>query len=535
MSGRDSSSPVTELQGQVRSLGDENVQIREKNEGLLNKPSTTMQNKLGTMGASKSDLSARLVSSEEEKLRMSKQLVEAQIAANKMREQYEAECFELKNKMFSQKDVALSLEAERDKLRRDIHEATMRLQFAEGSSRELAEEYTTLKRNFLSVCDAYDRTLTHTEKLAAEMLVLKQTHDAARDHAHQRAQQEADKTRPVKELRDELEKMKDAYDEQQRRLEEKVLLCNVAFAVMWCFRVAMGKDQQENKRAIRNTQHTLAEQSATVIISQHQLKEVEAENSQLQNKLKELNQEYRARLTQYLRDLADFMSDWGQRSGQQEASDWLTVRGYVDRMLSDVKAAHRQREEQLADAARSYKHRIQTLTRRHAALLSTYRTQREQILAHSDPGLEAGPPEAQFSVEGEGEEAQRELHNLRQDKARLESQLKQTRVMLNSGGSPQTHLSDDAWTDIRRQLRDISTTAQESWERERAGLITRATVAEEQVLELQQYVDNHLGRYKQEIIRLRSLLGLGGGRAHSAEHPKPRLLHKTVKNQSYEI
>jgi len=36
---------------------------------------------------------------------------------------------------------------------------------------------------------------------------------------------------------------------------------------------------------------------------------------------------------------------------------------------------------------------------------------------------------------------------------------------------------------------------QEAQERERAQLITRATVAEEQVSELKEYVDNHLGRY----------------------------------------
>lgn len=35
---------------------------------------------------------------------------------------------------------------------------------------------------------------------------------------------------------------------------------------------------------------------------------------------------------------------------------------------------------------------------------------------------------------------------------------------------------------------------QEGHEKERAQLITRATVAEEQLLELQEYVDKHLGR-----------------------------------------
>lgn len=41
-----------------------------------------------------------------------------------------------------------------------------------------------------------------------------------------------------------------------------------------------------------------------LLTSQSQLQEVEAENSQLQLRLKELNEEYRSRLTQYLKDVA---------------------------------------------------------------------------------------------------------------------------------------------------------------------------------------------------------------------------------------
>lgn len=42
----------------------------------------------------------------------------------------------------------------------------------------------------------------------------------------------------------------------------------------------------------------------TLIISQHQLKEAETEVSKLQNHLKELNREYRARLASYIQDVS---------------------------------------------------------------------------------------------------------------------------------------------------------------------------------------------------------------------------------------
>lgn len=57
------------------------------------------------------------------------------------------------------------------------------------------------------------------------------------------------------------------------------------------------------------------------------------------------------------------------------------------------------------------------------------RLQREQILALPEHALEAGPPEAHFSPAGTEPrgETERELHRLREDKARLESQLKLAR------------------------------------------------------------------------------------------------------------
>jgi len=57
------------------------------------------------------------------------------------------------------------------------------------------------------------------------------------------------------------------------------------------------------------------------------------------------------------------------------------------------------------------------------------RLQREQILALPEHALEAGPPEAHFCPAGPEPrgDTEREIHRLREDKARLESQLKLAR------------------------------------------------------------------------------------------------------------
>ncbi|XP_055097097.1 coiled-coil domain-containing protein 78 isoform X16 [Symphalangus syndactylus] len=66
-----------------------------------------------------------------------------------------------------------------------------------------------------------------------------------------------------------------------------------------------------------------------------------------------------------------------------------------------------------------------------------------------------------------------------------------------------------SWAQIHQKLRDFSRSTQAELERERAQLLVRATMAEEQLSELQEYVDKHLGRYKHEILRLRKLAGAG--------------------------
>ncbi|ROI16446.1 Coiled-coil domain-containing protein 78 [Anabarilius grahami] len=415
-------SSINELQEQIRSLTDENVQLRERNEVLFGKLDSA-QNKLGLQAASKSDLSVKLVQCEEDKLNISKDLVDVQIEANKMRERYEAEIFELKNMVLSQKGTASSLQTERDRLRQEVSAALARLEVIERNERDLAEEYSVLKSNFLSLSSAYERERTHSEELSAELLALAHTHDTLlleRERTH-RHTLEVERVRALisraslnrvrgaqNNLRDELENLRKSYEGHQRQLEEKV--------------VAMGREQQENKRAIQNTRHELSQQSATLIISQHQLKEAETEVSKLQNHLKELNREYRARLTHYIQDVTECVT-------AADGGDLGQLKGFVESMLEEVKASYRSREEQLTKATRTYRKGIQGLSNAFQQLLIAYRLQREQILALPEHDLEAGPPEAHFSPAGTEPrgETERELHRLREDKARLESQLKLAR------------------------------------------------------------------------------------------------------------
>ncbi|NXM98070.1 CCD78 protein, partial [Sylvia borin] len=289
----------------------------------------------------------------------------------------------------------------------------------------------------------------------------------------------------------ELEKLKKAHDERQQKLEERVL--------------ALGKELQEAKGAVGASRQRLAEQSAVLLTSQGQLQEVEEENSRLQLRLKELNEEYRSRLARHIRDVANYMdSKPSSLTGRSKApAGQAAMRNFVDSMLRDIRASYKSREEQLARAARGYKKRMKDLAKKHENLLIAYGRQREQIRSLGSSAMDCGPAELHFCITDPEllTNSSRELNRLREEKAKLEMQLQELQKGLDlmSGHDPNElfcprQLEEEGWADVRKKLREFKLNTQEEQEQQRSQLLTRAVVAEEQVLELQGYIDQHLAR-----------------------------------------
>ncbi|NXG70055.1 CCD78 protein, partial [Baryphthengus martii] len=236
-----------------------------------------------------------------------------------------------------------------------------------------------------------------------------------------------------------------------------------------------------------------------LLTSQSQLQEVEAENSRLQLQLKELNEEYRSRLTQYIKDVADYMDSKSSNvAGPSRApADHAPMKRFVNSMLKDIKASYKSREEQLATAARGYKKRMKILVKKHENLLIAYGLQREQIRSLGSSTMDCGPAELHFSITDPEllTNTTRELNRLREDKAKLEMQLQELQKgMIKISFFSLRQLDEEHWAKLRKQLWEFTHTTQEDLEQERSQLLTRAVMAEEQVSELQEYIDKHLTR-----------------------------------------
>ncbi|XP_047637001.1 coiled-coil domain-containing protein 78 isoform X3 [Phacochoerus africanus] len=251
-----------------------------------------------------------------------------------------------------------------------------------------------------------------------------------------------------------------------------------------------------------------------------QLHQAEAENAQLQLQLKKLNEEYAIRLQHRARAAVAECAD-----GAGPTAAVTALRTFLETTLEDIRVAHHSREQQLARAARTYRKCLADLSQRHEELLAAHSP---APYHRTHPRLSKAPTPGPLS-------------NLLVQQPRLPttkpvqpSRLATLLSFPQKGPREATQgsrleprgLEAASWAQIHQKLQDFSHGTQAELERERAQLLVRATMAEEQLSELQEYVDQHLGRYTQEILRLRKLVGPGdtgkGGATPPAKPQRPR-------------
>ncbi|NXW82378.1 CCD78 protein, partial [Alopecoenas beccarii] len=165
---------VSTLTEHVQHLAHENistkVQLQDGNERLYEL--RDLQERMGKPAGSKTDLSAAMVFSEKEKLKISKDLVDLQIETNKMKEQYQTENFKLQNMILALENRVLELELCSEKVTGERDALQERLHTLESSRKELADEYIILKSNYLALGKELEQEVMKNEELSLELLNL---------------------------------------------------------------------------------------------------------------------------------------------------------------------------------------------------------------------------------------------------------------------------------------------------------------------------------------------------------------------------
>uniref|UniRef100_F7HDT1 Coiled-coil domain containing 78 n=1 Tax=Macaca mulatta TaxID=9544 RepID=F7HDT1_MACMU len=446
-----------------------------------------------------------LVLSEEQQLQISKELVDIQITTHRLQEQHEAEIFQLKSEILRLESRVLELELHGDHT-------------SQGCA--VPVEADPMHRR------APAQELRHKAQVQPKNAMNPENEQQRLGNGLLGGQEQ---------LQKQVKWALERQEARQQALETRV--------------EALGRQLQGAREEARAAGQQLATQAVVLCSCRGQLRQAEAENARLQLQLKTLKDEYVLRLQHCAREAVEHADSAGQ------APATTALRTFLEATLEDIRAAHRSREQQLARAARTYHKRLVDLSRRHEELLAAYRwallgweasgicgslslclkglvcsrSGPRQTLVYADRA--PGNPQAIFGA------ASLDLEPLPvplvTDFSHREDQHGGPEALLSSpqkgpGGASQGGTSEPqgldaaSWAQIHQKLRDFSRSTQvggkgwprplltpcpSSWfippwqaelERERAQLLVRATVAEEQLSELQEYVDQHLGRWALE-------------------------------------
>ncbi|XP_019611757.2 coiled-coil domain-containing protein 78 isoform X3 [Rhinolophus sinicus] len=428
----------------------------------------------------KTELPSDIELSEEQRLLVSKELVDLQIKTHRLQEQHEAEIFELKSEVLRLESRVLELE---------LHG---------------------------------ERAATAEADLGKHQVPAQELGRKARGQGHSGHRRVQVQSKDFRVPEDKQQKLGNGGEEQraleQHRAQQQALETQVA---------ALGQQLQGAQEKARAAGQQLAAQAMVLSTCQGQLRQAEAENARLQLQLKKLNEEYAIRLQHSARTLAEYADGTGQ------APTAAALRTFLENTLEDIRAAHHSREQQLARAARAYRKGLADLSRRHEELLAAHSVQ--QVLADTNRVPEipkAASDAATMDLEPLSLHLVTKLGHPKEEQTKLETHLRKLQAQKGPGEASQGGTSEPqdlgavSWAQIHQKLQDFSRGTQAELEQERAQLLVRATMAEEQLSELQEYVDQHLGRYKQEILRLRKLVGTGDpqkvGAAPTAKSQRPR-------------
>lgn len=90
--------------------------------------------------------------------------------------------------LLNQAGAVTELEMDRDRLLRELRSSEARLELAERSGRELAEECAALRRNYQALAEAHQKELLQSEQLGKELLALAQAQDGLRRQVEEQQQ-----------------------------------------------------------------------------------------------------------------------------------------------------------------------------------------------------------------------------------------------------------------------------------------------------------------------------------------------------------
>ncbi|KAK3735422.1 hypothetical protein QZH41_016873, partial [Actinostola sp. cb2023] len=279
-------------------------------------------------------------------------------------------------------------------------------------------------------------------------------------------------------------------------------------------------------RAVPCRDHAVLCAMTELIMSQADKRRLEEQNNKIDQQLKEVSVEYSNRLQQYIHDISVYC---GQMSGQQVSLE--SLHAYIDAMVRKVRDAQEHRVVTLEERVKALKDSLREVTSKHGKLLSAYShctrdtysslispfvtsvlrydletTKGSHMQYDGDYLYQPTQEELDSAQTQEIRKLTTKMYKYEQDIEDLKKQLSTATaklVNLKDVSPIKTARTEDKqsvfdsssevnWNQLRKLLREFTLNTQQDLESERASLMTRCVIAEEQVSGLQEYIDTRL-------------------------------------------
>ncbi|XP_057300258.1 coiled-coil domain-containing protein 78-like isoform X1 [Hydractinia symbiolongicarpus] len=517
---------IEELKEKIAHLDQENKQLHNEKENLENMMSDVKE-KYNKAVVSHADISSKNVFSTEEKLKMSKEAIELRIHTNKIQQEAETQFFELKNKLLIEQEKTSKLErhlAFERKVHTDLKE---KFDIVNKDKKDLLEEYINLKANYQSVKTRYQQEKSTNEglnEMVCKLSEIKEKMDVEKTDLQ---------CQQIKHFNEQLHKLKLALSNNKKQVEveeNESLLKNfvdhdeVSDNYMKQLQEKHHKELQslenlifslkkklvQNEETIFTYQRKLAQTTSKMLIMKDEKEFVDTKLSDVELKFKNLSHEYRTRLHQYISDLKNFVSG---------NSNDNTNKAYIeslDNMMKDLQTAFDNEVKTYYTKLEEEKKTSQMIVVLHEKLLIAYRlllkNQTEDYNEQDASSYEILLPpdeEIQTIYTKERNElrtklciAEEKVKDLQENLSVLKQHIKEQEL---NGSFGESNMGD-IWNGVRKKVRDFTTTVQHNLEKERAELLTRCHLAEQQLETYQEMMEENHKRYQIEISHLQHLL-----------------------------
>lgn len=524
----------------------ENAQLRRivtKTQAKLEE----LQDQVNSMAASKIESSRYAYDVGADQVSSTRAMVRLQMENNRLREEAELIKFEYQNKLLALDRELQTCKMDKQKALREVDDLTQAAEALERARRDLADEYIALKTNFMALAAEYRTEISKNEELSLEIVNLVKAKDDAsadvpvssRDRVGPRSRNPLKLRLSQSSLRGHEERLQSAlrgyaltvddslqddvyhlpaktadnvekkiHSDTKRFREQLARQKSRDDTVLSELAAKLDRVNEEllsaKTQAIKQ-QSQISKLTARLITTAGENRDLKTSNNHLQHKLKDINSDFGQRLAKYVRDIAHHVdSAYGVAAGDDNSKADEGMAQYINRMLKDMKALHRLREEQLGEAARQSNARVQSVVRQHEELLAAYRELQSEAESRGlAPPVRLAPEPYQLQF------TDLDLHTLQEKEIqRLDSELRRLREQMDESlpaAEPPLHQKTEKanvhtqTADFRppagierQELRQLVSTELAAVEAERSALLSRCAALEEQLKASRLYIQKRL-------------------------------------------